>query len=86
MKESCNIDCEQKVSCYEIESENERCFIQIVLDQGRLKKGREWWRFEKKLQDVAEINPNFPIIYLSNYILIQSGMDRQGRGRGWWVA
>ena len=39
---------------------------------------------KKKLQDVAEINPNnlnFPIIYLSNYFLIQSGMDRQGRFR-----
>ena len=46
--------------------------------------GREWWRFEKKLQYVAEINPNnpnFPIIYLSNHFLIQSGMDRQGRFR-----
>ena len=33
---------------------------------------------------MAEINPNnrnFPIIYLSNYFLIQSGMDRQGRFR-----
>ena len=32
---------------------------------------------------MAEINPNnpnFPIIYLSNYFLIQSGMDRQGKG------
>ena len=59
-------------------------FIQIVLDQGRLRMGREWWRFEKKLQYVAEIhpnNPNFPIIYLSNHFLIQSGMDRQGRFR-----
>ena len=26
-------------------------------------------------------NPNFPIIYLSNHFLIQSGMDRQGRFR-----
>ena len=33
---------------------------------------------------MAEINPNnpnFPIIYSSNYFLIQSGMDRQGRFR-----
>ena len=56
----------------------------LYLNCPRPRKAEEWWRFEKKVQDVAEINPNnpnFPIIYLSNHFLIQSGMDRQGRFR-----